>query len=306
MSRDWESIFRRWSGPPGRTEEERCENAIRAIRNAVAKSPKLTKRKILVFVQGSYRNRVNVREDSDVDVGVMLYDYFLSHYPEGMKNSDFGNHTVDYGFKQFKDELEEALVDHFGRSAVHRGNKAFDIKENTYRVEADLAPFFEYRHYWKDKSFRCSVALIPDRGGRIENYPERLLNSWPNIPQHYENGVAKNSDTGKSFKGVVRILKKLRNEMEEKGHAVAESVPGFLIECMTWNVPNSRFPRTSWDDKVQSVLGYLWSNTKTDELCKGWTEVNSFKYLFHVTQPWTRSQAHSFINALWDYVGVRT
>ena len=305
MSQDWESIFRRRSGPPGKTEEERCENAIKAIKKAVAKSQTLSKRNILVFVQGSYRNRVNVREDSDVDVGVMLYDYFLSHYPEGMKDSNFDNYAVNYGFKQFKNELEEALVDHFGRSAVHRGNKAFDIKENTYRVEADVAPFFEYRHYWKDKSYRCGVALIPDKGGCIENYPERLLDSWSKIPQHYENGVSKNSDTGKSFKGVVRILKELHNEMDEKGHATAKPVPGFLIECMTWNVPNTRFSGTSWDDKVQSVLGYLWNNTKTDELCKKWTEVNNFKYLFHVTQPWTRLQAHLFINALWDYVGVR-
>ena len=106
MARDYEADFRKWAAAPGITEEQRCENAIKAIKDAVRKSPKLGGRNTLVFVQGSYRNRVNVRQDSDVDVGVMLYDYFLSRYPEGMKNSDFGNHTVDYGYKQFKDELE--------------------------------------------------------------------------------------------------------------------------------------------------------------------------------------------------------
>ncbi len=305
MARDWESIFKSWALPPSKTEEERCENAIKAIRDAVRKSPKLGGRNTLVFVQGSYRNRVNVRQDSDVDVGVMLYDYFLSHYPEGTKNSDFDNYTVDYGFKQFKDELEEALVAHFGRDAVQRGNKAFDIKENSYRVEADVVPLFEYRHYWENKSFRCGVALIPDRGGRIENYPERLLESWPNNPQHYENGVSKNSDTSRVFKGIVRILKKLRNEMDESGHASAKPIPGFLIECMCWNVPNQYFTGSTWDTCAQSVLGYLWSNTNEDSLCKEWTEVNNFKYLFHVSQPWSRAQAHAFIDALWDYVGVR-
>jgi hypothetical protein len=247
---------------------------------------------------------VNVREDSDVDVGVMLYDYFLRRYPEGMKDSDFGNHTVDYGFKQFKDELEGALVAHFGRDAVRRGNKAFDIKENSYRVDADVVPLFEYRHYWEDKSYRCGVALIPDRGGRIQNYPERLLESWPRIPQHYENGVTKNSDTSRAFKGVVRILKKLRNEMDELGHTAAKPISGFLIECMTWNVLDQRFSGLSWDARLQSVLGYLWSNTRDDELCKDWTEVNNFKYLFHVRQPWSRADAHTFINALWDFIGV--
>ena len=306
MARDFETDFRTWAASPGISEEQRCENAIKAIKDAVKKSPKLGGRNTLVFVQGSYRNRVNVRQDSDVDVGVMLYDYFLSQYPEGMKDSDFGNHSVDYGFKLFKDELEEALVDHFGRSSVHRGNKAFDIRENSYRVEADVAPFFEYRHYWKDKSYRCGVAMIPDRGGRIQNYPERLLESWPMTPQHYENGVSKNSDTGRAFKSIVRIFKKLRNEMEEQGHDVAKPIPGFLIECMTWNVPDQRFSGSSWDGKVQSVLGYLWTNTKSDELCKEWTEVNNFKYLFHITQPWSRANAHAFIDALWDFIGVRS
>lgn len=305
MARDYETDFRNWAAAPGITEEQRCKNAIKAIKDAIRKSPKLEGRNTLVFVQGSYRNRVNVRQDSDVDVGVMLYDYFLSQYPEGMKNSDFGNHTVDYGYKQFKNELEEALVAHFGGDAVHRGNKAFDIKENTYRVDADVVPLFEYRHYWKDKSHRCGVALIPDRGGRIQNYPERLLESWPRTPQHYENGVSKNSDTGRSYKAIVRILKKLRNEMDDLGHASAKSIPGFLIECMTWNVPDQRFSKSSWDARIQSVLGHLWTNTKDDDLCKEWTEVNNFKYLFRVSQPWSRAEAHTFIDAVWDYVGVR-
>jgi len=305
MARDFENDFRRWSAPPATTEEQRCENAIKAIKDAVRKSLKLQNRSTLVFVQGSYRNRVNVREDSDVDVGVMLYDYFLCRYPDGMKDSDFGNHSVDYSFKQFKDELEDALVAHFGRDSVHRGNKAFDIKENSYRVDADVVPLFEYRHYWKDKSYRCGVALIPDRGGRIQNYPERLLETWPSTPQHYENGVSKNSDTGRAFKGVVRILKRLRNEMDDRGHTAASPIPGFLVECMSWNVPDQCFSGSSWDARIQSVIGYLWSNTRSDDLCKEWTEVNNFKYLFHVSQPWSGVQAHAFIDALWDYVGVR-
>jgi len=83
MTRDWESTFNFWAQPPSKTEQERCERVIRAIRTAISRSPKLQARKILVFTQGSFRNRVNVRQDSDVDVGVMLYEYFLSQYPAG-------------------------------------------------------------------------------------------------------------------------------------------------------------------------------------------------------------------------------
>ena len=129
MNRDWESTFTFWAQSPSKTEQERCERVIRAINNAISRSPKLQARKILVFTQGSFRNRVNVRQDSDVDVGVMLYDYFFSQYPEGKRDADFGNSDAGYSFSQFKNEIEEALVDYFGRTAVTRGNKAFDIKE---------------------------------------------------------------------------------------------------------------------------------------------------------------------------------
>jgi len=40
------------------------------------------------------------------------------------------------------------LVDRFGRAVVKRGNRAFNIRENTYRVEADVVPLFEFRQYW--------------------------------------------------------------------------------------------------------------------------------------------------------------
>lgn len=305
VPRDWQATFTDWAKPPGKTEQDRCDNAVSAIRNAIKASDKLRSRRVSVFAHGSYRNNTNVRKDSDVDTGILCTDTFLYELPEGTTGDTFGIIPASYQYRQFKDEVEGALVDHFGRSAVVRGNKAFDIHESTYHVEADVAPVFEFRQYFENGSYRCGVALVPDNGGRIENYPERLLESWPHINQHYENGVEKNNATRRAFKGVVRILKTLRNEMEEAGIAVARPVPGFLIECMTWNAPNSCFAHSTWDAVVQAVLVHVWSKTKDDASCKGWCEVNNIKYLFHYSQRWTRAQAHAFIDAAWSYVGVR-
>ena len=165
MARNWESDFGFWAQPPSRTEEQRSDNAIKGIRSAVNGSSKLNQRKIKVFTQGSYRNRVNVRQDSDVDLGVMIYDSFFEEYPEGKTRADFGNIVGDYPYSQFKDELEEALVDRFGRASVKRGNKAFNIRENTYHVEADVVPLFEFRQYWPGGSYRAGVssASFPTR-----------------------------------------------------------------------------------------------------------------------------------------------
>ncbi|PTB86778.1 nucleotidyltransferase [Pseudidiomarina aestuarii] len=306
MARDWENTFSFWAQSPSKTEQERCERVIRAINKAVSESPKLQARQILVFTQGSFRNRVNVRQESDVDVGVMLYEYFIAQYPTGKRDTDFGNQEAGYSFTQFKNELEGALVEYFGRSAVTRGNKAFDIKATQSQVEADVVPLFEFRQYWDNGSYRAGVALFPDKGGgRIENYPERLIDYWPQTPLHYENGVSKNTATNRRFKGMVRILKKLKVELEDAGSQAASSAPGYLLECLTWNTPDWCFSHDTWVDRVQSVLRFLWQNTNESNLCKDWCEVDDIKYLFHSSQPWTRDQAHKLLDEIWDHVGVK-
>ena len=306
MARIWESDFSVWAQPPSKTEEQRSENAIRGIRAAVNGSSNLNQRRIKVFTQGSYRNRVNVRQDSDVDLGVMLYyDAFLDEYPEGKTRADFGNYDADYSYSQFKDDLEGALVDHFGRVTVKRGNKAFNIRENTYHVEADVVPLVEFRRYWESGDYLAGVALVTDQYKRIKNYPERLVDYWPSTPLHYENGVSKNGATRRCFKGAVRILKKIRNEMEEADSSSAKAIPGYLLECMIWNVPNAAFTGSTWDAHIQAVLLHIWSNTKDAATCKSWCEVDGIKYLFRASQPWTRQAAHTFIGEVWSYVGVR-
>ena len=303
MTRDWEETFSQWASPPGKSEEERLENAARAIRDAVQADDKLrlvTK----VFLHGSYRNRVNVRQDSDVDVGLLYTgNSFGVKYPEGKSDADFGNEQATYLASDFKDDVGRALISRFGSASVERGNKAFHIRNNSYRVEADAAPMFIHRRY-STYSYICGVQIFPDRGPRIVNWPERLYDDshWPK--QHYENGVEKNAATSRRYKGVVRILKKLRNEMEDGGVAAAVPVSGFVIECMTWNVPNQNFGWSTWDKDVQAALSFLWNNTGNDEDCSEWGEVSDLEYLFKHS-PTKRAQAHTFVDAAWDYVGVR-
>ena len=114
------------------------ENAERAIRNAISSSDELKKRSIRVFAQGSYRNRVNVRAESDVDIAVLCTSTFFWEGPEGSTRDTFGISPATYSFESFRSDLAKALTDYFGRDAVSAGDKAFDIKANTYRVEADV------------------------------------------------------------------------------------------------------------------------------------------------------------------------
>jgi len=141
MARDWEGQFRDWAGPPGKTESDRCDSAVSAIRNAVKASSRLASHNVSVFSQGSYRNNTNVRKDSDVDIGLLCTDTYFYDLAEGTTAESLNIVPANYGYDQFKNEVEEALVGYFGRSAVKRGNKAFDIHETTYHVEADVAAF---------------------------------------------------------------------------------------------------------------------------------------------------------------------
>jgi hypothetical protein len=244
MSQYWEDRFARWAKPPSDSETERCENARVAVRKAIDQSPVLANRDVRVTSQGSYFNNTNVRQESDVDIGVICYDTFLPEYPPGTQHETFGNRSATYHYAEFKDDVEKALRDYFGTALVHRGNKAFDIKENTYHAEIDVAPFFEHRRYAKDGSFISGVELLPDSG-----IPSKVIN-WPD--QHHSNGITKNTATSRSYKGVIRILKNLRTDMREAGVDVPDSILGFLIECLLWNVPNDSFLHTGYYEDVRS------------------------------------------------------
>jgi predicted nucleotidyltransferase len=298
LGRDWAATFTSWAAAPSETESTKCENAGRAVRKAIASSAKLsgcTK----VFTQGSYRNRTNVKQDSDVDIcvqytgGTFYPDYSMG---DGLTRENLGHVDGTYHYATFKQDVEDALVAFFGRGHVTRGNKAFDVHENTYRIDADVVPSFEHRRFLgtpQTPYFISGTELHPDNGDTIINWPQ----------QNYDNGTTKNDATSRGFKGVVRILKRLRNEMTERKIDAATPIESYLIECLVWNVPNEGLMHDNWTADVRYAIADLWNNTRTDETCKEWGEINELKYLFRPGQPWTRQAVNDFLQAAWDYVG---
>lgn len=297
-SRDWEATFTSWGAAPGTTEQTKCDNAETAVRKAICASAKLSGKDVKVFTQGSYANRTNVRQDSDVDVCVMYRGGFFTDYSmsEGVNDSTLGYISGGYPYDEFKNDVEAALVSYFGQKFVHRGNKAFDVHANTYRIDADVVPAFEHRRFHGNALsnwYHAGTQIRPDNGGSIINWPQ----------QNYDNGVTKNDETGRRFKAVVRILKRLRNEMADENYDAAKPIPSYLIECLVWNVPNEGFGNDTLRADVRWALAHLWNNTRIDETCKEWGEINELKYLFRASQPWTRAQVNNFLQAAWDYIG---
>lgn len=92
--------------------------------------------------------------------------------------------------------------------SVTRGNKAFDLHSNSYRVDADVVACFEHRRYNKDGTYTKGTQFTTKDGKTIVNFPE----------QHYANGVSKNNATGRRYKRVVRILKRLKMKSRHPVH----------------------------------------------------------------------------------------
>ncbi len=279
--------------PPSKTEQDRCNRAVCAIKDAVAADATLAIKNVVTFPQGSYRNRTNVRHDSDVDVCVLCEDAYYYDSLPGVSVLSVGFTPATYKFCSYKNDVERALVNRFGRANVRRGNKAFDVNENTQRVDADAAPCFSYRLYFNGWQYHEGTALITDdTGRRITNFPQ----------QQYDNGVAKNNSTNRRFKKAVRIVKKLSHEMEDVGVASARTMASFLIESLIWNAPNHLFGPPSLRDMTQGVIAHLWEYTRADATCCAWREENGIKLLFDGSQSWTRAQANQFLFDAWNYV----
>ncbi len=294
----WEEIFKSWGSAPGITEQQKMENAETAVRKAIKACPILSSMDISIIPQGSYKSKTNVRNDSDVDICVCLNSTFFERYPLGKTRADYGNVEGSISFSEFKNLVQNALEDFFGKTNVTRGNKAFDIHSNSYRVDADVVPAFVYRHYYDTGSswhVPEGICFFADDGTEIINWPH----------QTYDNCKIKHEATGRRYRKMTRILKRLRNKMQEDGVDEAKDIPSFLIQSMVWSAPEDHFNRSTYSDDVRAVVAHCHNETLPNGSHANLCEVNDIKYIFGPHQSCERDKAHAFFSKAWDYIGFK-
>jgi len=288
-----------WSTGPSQTEKDKCQHTQGMIRKAIKADRDLQDLDISVFAQGSYSANTNVRENSDVDICVRYNASFFPDYPQGTTKEKFGNVDGTFPFADFKNRVQICLESYFGKEGVTRGNKAFDVHANTYRVHSDVVPTFEHRRYTGRKladgtdEIYYGVAFRPDSGALIINWPEQTL----------QNGIERNNLTGRRYKRSIRILKRIRDRMTDDGNATNGLLPSFLIECLVWNTDLAVFEQETYSAMMRHLIADLWNRTRNEEDCKKWVEINQLKWLFDKSQPWTCQQANDFLQAVWNYIG---
>lgn len=289
-----ETDLERYASPIGKTEEEKCKNAIRMVRDALkyigytddgkeirtltegtfafALDMKSGSKNIVLLTQGSYANKTNIPKQSDVDVAVILESTFTAQYRTGVTREAYGFTAGSFSAKELKDEVEDALKRYY-QQGVERHDKSIKVYGNTYRVDADVVPAYRYRDYSRDFSFdpnnyEKAIEIRPDSGGCIINYPE----------QHIALGRAKNKATDYRYKRIVRIVKNIKEDMKNSGVSVSDKVSSFGIESLLWNVDVSVYNKySSLRFILDEVIGFLNENKHQ---FSGYLEANGIKPLF--------------------------
>lgn len=300
MARDWEATFATWYQRASDAEQTRYQNTCKVINDALRGNSRLSAYSFDVYAKGSYPAFTNVVRDSDVDIAAELTTFFGNRFvrdAEGLTIEDVGvtPYTGDATLAAFKDDVEQALITAFGAGAVDRGKKAIHIRESSRKLKADVVPCSTNKTWVSRYSAHTGITLLNDSN------PTELILNYPK--QHFAEGTEKNDATSRRYKRVVRILKRLENEMVDRG--VIDVVPSFLIESAVYNVPNNHFSANNWCDRVEGALSYIYNGTKTDncENSEDWLEVNRCKYLFFSGQNWTYETANNFALQAWRYVG---
>lgn len=288
-----EDTLNSWRMPPSDAEETKLANAERMVKEAIVADQILNKLSIDTFGQGSYANDTNVKLDSDVDINVCLSSTIYYDLPTGKTKEDFGYKDSSYKFVEYKNSVEQALVNKFGRASVVRKDKCITVLANTYRVETDVVPTFEYRRHNESGTTTVGVKFISDANKAIINYPL----------QHIENGKTKNTSTQKRFKRLTRIYRRIRYRMIDDGIAVSDNITSFLLECLVWNVPDNIFNgNDTWTERLRQSIIHLYHDTKEQNTCNDWGEVSDQIYLLRGGRKWSREDVNKYLQQMWTYL----
>lgn len=292
-----EEQLKRWAAAPSETEETKCQNAVRQITEAIKER---YGSEVTVFLQGSYKNRTNVRNDSDVDVVVRHDTIFfpdlsnLSENDKAVYNST--RVSSDYTFQQFKNDVQLVLEKKFEKYAIERKDKCIKVKANSYRVNADVVPCYKYKKFKTPYDVSVEgIQLFTDQGIKIISFPD----------QHFDNGQSKNVRTSRTYKSIVRILKNLKNELVDQGAINDELISSFFLECLTWNVPDSEFATNTFYQATRNIVAKVYNDMKSENIYSKYTEVSGLKWLCAGAPNRTPAQAQQFMQSAYNFIGYK-
>lgn len=298
---EWNDRFAHWEGSESDAETQRIERARNMVQQALGKNRWLNSEGARIIPQGSFTNRTNARLEADIDLRVhhpmikIEYGYGVD-VATAYQQGGYWDTGISYGCTsdRMRAEIKSELIAAFGPAAVDdSGNKAIRVRGiEGSRSEVDVVPCFTLHHI-TGQTFLGRITVLgtailsKDKTNWTLNYPD----------QHTDNGRTKQLNTGLQFKRVVRIVKRLRADMTERG-VLHDKVPSFLVECLVYLVED-RYFTVEADDRYARVTRVL--NRLAEILAGALTacsvnEINGIKPLFGGGQAWTLDTARNFVN----------
>jgi hypothetical protein len=237
-----------------------------------------------VFLQGSYKNDTNIRGDSDVDVVAQLNSTFYSNLSEDQKRT-LGLCAASYDWTNFRADTLKALQDYYGQNLILEGNKSLKVKANNGRLPADLVVCAQYRQYKTLNNYDYVEGMC----FWSRNDYRQIIN-FPKV--HYDNGVSKHQNSNKWYKPMVRLFKNSR------GRISGDATPSYFLECMLYNVPNSKFEK-SYQDTFCNIVNWLNETDLDNLVCQN----EQIKLFGSTPEQWNLEEAKEFIRnivSLWN------
>lgn len=151
----------------------------------------------------------------------------------------------------FRTDVQNALSGYYGPHRVSGKNKCIRVDGENGYLDADVVPSYQVRRYRnfpqrREDDFIEGIAIRPVDGGSVVNYPK----------EHRRNGAAKNARCNERYKMTVRQVKRLAVRASEQGHFNKSDAPGYLLECLVYNVSDDWFVANDLDRLIK-VLAYV-------------------------------------------------
>ena len=302
----WNERLAHWERPASDSEEMMIERAATMVRHVMSGNRWFAHEAVVIAPQGSYYNNTNVRQESDIDLRAVHPDIFIQYAPAVLESRAYATLGYFGTGKTYADsaarlhlEMAVELSHRFGALNVDSsGTKAIRVRKLPgSRTDVDIVPCFTLHHVrWDSITDRYwainGIAIFSQDGRWTFNFPE----------QHYENGVQKRARTRLRFKKVVRVLKRLRDELVEADVLQPKEVPSFLIECLVYSVEDRFFLAEDDDryDRLLRVVTRMYKHVHDQSWCAAATEINGVKPLFGAEQAWTADGARKFVVTAWQ------
>lgn len=261
-----------------RGAKDSAERTYASVKAAFDQAPGLKRYDYEVFLQGSYANATNIRGDSDVDIVAMLKSTYMPDL-ELLSSSEKRAYQADsfpgtVRLDDFRGDVHRALTSYYGSRRVSGKDKCIRIDGENGYLDADVVPSYQVRRYRnfspsRRGDFIEGIEIRPQTGGSVVNYPK----------EHRRNGAAKNARCHERFKGTVRQVKRLAVKGSDAGHFGKSEAPGYLLECLAYNVSDDWFVA---DDRERLIkaLAYILVLLENDDYVRAISSCDGVHRLF--------------------------